>query len=98
MILHKKREMYDAFVIVHGTDTMSYTASALSLLLLVRALTSYSISNARTHTNLFKQAAQGMTKCCDDNLCLRLGASLLLFGLGYFQMLQILLRLSYSYD
>jgi L-asparaginase/Glu-tRNA(Gln) amidotransferase subunit D len=25
--------MYDAFLIVHGTDTMAYTASALSLML-----------------------------------------------------------------
>lgn len=31
--LHSAREHFDAFIIVHGTDTMSYTASALSLLL-----------------------------------------------------------------
>jgi L-asparaginase len=32
-ILHKNRSNYDAFLIVHGTDTMSFTASALSLML-----------------------------------------------------------------
>ena len=31
--LHEAREEYDAFVLVHGTDTLAYTASALSLLL-----------------------------------------------------------------
>ena len=31
--LHAAREHFDAFVVVHGTDTMAYTASALSLLL-----------------------------------------------------------------
>lgn len=30
--LHAARDYYDAFVIVHGTDTMAYTASALSLM------------------------------------------------------------------
>jgi len=33
-ILHAKKDMYDAFMIVHGTDTLAYTASALSLMLL----------------------------------------------------------------
>ncbi|KAK3235061.1 hypothetical protein CYMTET_54719 [Cymbomonas tetramitiformis] len=32
-MLDRNRENYDAFVIVHGTDTMAYTASALSLML-----------------------------------------------------------------
>lgn len=32
-ILHANRDRYDAFLIVHGTDTMSFTASALSLML-----------------------------------------------------------------
>ncbi|KAK9820275.1 hypothetical protein WJX72_008496 [[Myrmecia] bisecta] len=32
-ILHKNRDSYDAFLVVHGTDTMAYTASALSLML-----------------------------------------------------------------
>ena len=32
-ILHRARDDYDAFVIVHGTDTLAYTACALSLLL-----------------------------------------------------------------
>lgn len=32
-ILHSKRELYDAFLVVHGTDTMAFTASALSLML-----------------------------------------------------------------
>lgn len=31
--LHAARDHFDAFVLVHGTDTMAYTASALSLLL-----------------------------------------------------------------
>ena len=31
--LHTRRDEFDAFVIVHGTDTMAYTASALSLML-----------------------------------------------------------------
>ena len=31
--LHARRDEFDAFVIVHGTDTMAYTASALSLML-----------------------------------------------------------------
>lgn len=35
-ILDAKRDIYDAFMIVHGTDTMAYTASALSMMLLVR--------------------------------------------------------------
>lgn len=33
-ILHKHRNDYDAFLVVHGTDTMAYTASALSMMLL----------------------------------------------------------------
>jgi L-asparaginase/Glu-tRNA(Gln) amidotransferase subunit D len=32
-ILHAAHDHYDAFLIVHGTDTMAYTASALSLML-----------------------------------------------------------------
>lgn len=32
-MLHEAREFYDAFLVVHGTDTMAYTASALSLML-----------------------------------------------------------------
>ena len=31
--LDRARDEYDAFVIVHGTDTMAWTASALSLML-----------------------------------------------------------------
>ena len=31
--LHEAREEYDAFVLVHGTDTLAYTTSALSLML-----------------------------------------------------------------
>ena len=33
-LLHRSRKHYDAFLVVHGTDTMAYTASALSLMLL----------------------------------------------------------------
>ena len=33
-LLHNSRKQYDAFLVVHGTDTMAYTASALSLMLL----------------------------------------------------------------
>lgn len=33
-LLHNNRKQYDAFLVVHGTDTMAYTASALSLMLL----------------------------------------------------------------
>eukprot|EP00775_Hariotina_reticulata_P006054 gene6054-6292_t len=33
-LLDKHRHQYDAFLVVHGTDTMAYTASALSLMLL----------------------------------------------------------------
>ena len=32
-LLDKQRQNYDAFLIVHGTDTMSFTAAALSLML-----------------------------------------------------------------
>jgi L-asparaginase len=32
-IIHKNYDTYDGFVILHGTDTMAYTASALSFLL-----------------------------------------------------------------
>ena len=32
-ILDANRQFFDAFLVVHGTDTMAYTASALSLLL-----------------------------------------------------------------
>lgn len=32
-ILHVHRDDFDAFVVVHGTDTMAYTAAALSLML-----------------------------------------------------------------
>ena len=31
--LHMQRDHFDAFIVVHGTDTMSYTASAISLML-----------------------------------------------------------------
>lgn len=33
-LLDANRAKFDAFIIVHGTDTMAYTASALSLMLL----------------------------------------------------------------
>lgn len=33
-LLHQNRKDHDAFLVVHGTDTMAYTASALSLMLL----------------------------------------------------------------
>lgn len=32
-LLDSNRRNYDAFVVAHGTDTMAYTASALSLML-----------------------------------------------------------------
>lgn len=32
-IIHQNYDLYDGFVILHGTDTMSYTASALSFML-----------------------------------------------------------------
>ena len=32
-ILNENRDQYDGFVILHGTDTMAYTASALSFIL-----------------------------------------------------------------
>jgi L-asparaginase len=32
-MLHEARDFYDAFLVIHGTDTMAYTASALSLML-----------------------------------------------------------------
>lgn len=32
-VLHRHRKLYDGFLIIHGTDTMAYTASALSLML-----------------------------------------------------------------
>jgi len=32
--IHERYERYDGFVVLHGTDTMAYTASALSFLLL----------------------------------------------------------------
>ena len=32
-IISERYELYDGFVILHGTDTMSYTASALSFML-----------------------------------------------------------------
>ena len=34
LLLHHNRKHYDAFLVVHGTDTLAYTASALSLMLL----------------------------------------------------------------
>ena len=33
-ILNDNRSSYDSFVILHGTDTMAYTASALSFILM----------------------------------------------------------------
>jgi hypothetical protein len=32
-VLHQNRCAYDAFLVVHGTDTLAYTAAALSLML-----------------------------------------------------------------
>lgn len=32
-LLHLRRDRYDGFVVLHGTDTMAYTASALSFML-----------------------------------------------------------------
>ena len=32
-LMHQNRDDYDAFLIVHGTDTMAYTAAALSFML-----------------------------------------------------------------
>lgn len=32
-MLHNNRDYYDAFMLVHGTDTLAYTASALSIML-----------------------------------------------------------------
>ena len=32
-LIHDNRDMYDAFLVVHGTDTMAYTAAALSFML-----------------------------------------------------------------
>eukprot|EP00898_Chlorokybus_atmophyticus_P007346 jgi/Chlat1/7612/Chrsp64S00558 len=32
-LLHARRDTYDAFLVVHGTDTMAFTAAALSLML-----------------------------------------------------------------
>ena len=31
--IHQNYDQYDGFVILHGTDTMAYSASALSLML-----------------------------------------------------------------
>lgn len=45
---------FDAFVVLHGTDTMSYTSSALSFLLedLGKTVVRISIEIARDTTNL----------------------------------------------
>ena len=32
-LLDRERDAYDAFLIIHGTDTMAFTAAALSLML-----------------------------------------------------------------
>ena len=32
-LIHGNRDKYDAFLVVHGTDTMAYTAAALSFML-----------------------------------------------------------------
>ncbi|MBX2804749.1 MAG: asparaginase [Hyphomicrobiales bacterium] len=32
-VIHSNRDLYDAFIVIHGTDTLAYTASALSFLL-----------------------------------------------------------------
>jgi hypothetical protein len=44
IMLHEARNYYDAFLVIHGTDTMAYTAAALSLMLVSTTTTHFASS------------------------------------------------------
>ena len=65
--VHTELPSYDGVVIVHGTDTMAYTASALALMLVVGAPVKcrYRASN-RSHRH---SQYQSWNKIFENNLC-----------------------------
>ncbi len=72
---------FDGFVVLHGTDTMSYTSSALSFMLedlgktVVRLLTpSYSLQNIYNHLQVVTGAQIPMSQLRNDAVDNLLGA------------------------
>lgn len=71
-LLHKNRDFYDGFVIIHGTDTMSYTASALSLMLAGFArpvvFTGSQIPMAMPRSDARQNLVDAVTVACSERL------------------------------
>lgn len=71
-LLDRNRDRYDAFVIIHGTDTMSYTASALSLMLAgfrkPVVFTGSQIPIAMPRSDARQNLVDAVTVACSDQL------------------------------
>lgn len=72
--LHASREAYDAFIVVHGTDTMAFTASALSLMLGVGfgkpiVLTGSQLPLAMARSDARQNLIDSLTCCVASKSC-----------------------------
>lgn len=71
-LLDKNRDVYHGFVVIHGTDTMSYTASALSLMLAGFSrpvvFTGSQIPMAMSRSDARQNLVDAVTVACTDKL------------------------------
>ena len=71
--LHERREEYSAFVVAHGTDTMAYAASALSLMLVgfgkPIVLTGSQLPLSFARSDARQNLIDALTCCCASRSC-----------------------------
>jgi len=71
--LHERRDEYSAFVVAHGTDTMAYAASALSLMLVgfgkPIVLTGSQLPLSFARSDARQNLIDALTCCCASRSC-----------------------------
>lgn len=71
--LHERREEYSAFVVAHGTDTMAYCASALSMMLVgfgkPIVLTGSQLPLSFARSDARQNLIDALTCCCASKSC-----------------------------
>ena len=71
--LHARREEFSAFVVAHGTDTMAYTASALSMMLVgfnkPIVITGSQLPLAFARSDARQNLIDSLTVCCAAKSC-----------------------------
>jgi len=71
--LHARRDEFSAFVVAHGTDTMAYTASALSMMLVgfnkPIVITGSQLPLAFARSDARQNLIDSLTVCCASTSC-----------------------------